>query len=101
MSRVLAATFSAALFMMAAGGAAEARIVCKEGFQLSGGQEISTPYCNDNYVAEVARKYGMRVSNEEVRNNPNRKDEVCRLVGHDNRVRDYCNLDTDGSRSGR
>jgi hypothetical protein len=100
MSKVIASAGCAAALLLASSNA-EARIVCREGFQVSGGQEISTPYCNDNYVAEVARKYGVRVSNEEIRNNPARKDEVCRFIGYDTRVRDYCNTDRDGSRSGK
>ena len=100
MSRVVVRAGCIAGFLLA-GSSAQAGIVCRDGFQVSGGQEISTPYCNDNYVAEVARKYGVRVSNEEIRNNPNRKEEVCRFIGYDTRVRDYCNTDSDGSRSGR
>jgi hypothetical protein len=100
MSKVVVFTGCIAAFLLAGSGA-HAGIVCREGFQVSGGQEISTPYCNDNYVAQVARKYGMKVSNEEIRNNPNRKDEVCRFIGYDNRVRDYCNTYDGGSRDGK
>jgi hypothetical protein len=100
MSKALAfAGCAAALFLVAP--SAQAAIVCNEGFQVSGGREISTPYCNDNYVAEVARKHGFKVSNEEVRNNPARKDEVCRFIGSDPRISNYCNTDDGGSRSGR
>jgi hypothetical protein len=90
MSRSLAA--SLALILL--GTAAQARIVCHEGFQTVNGQEISTPYCNDNYVAEVARLRGLKVSNEEVRNNPAAKDEVCRKIGGDIRIQHYCNTDS-------
>jgi hypothetical protein len=85
--------------LMAFGSSAQARIECRDGFQVSGGQEISTPYCNDNYVAQLARARGMKVTDEEVRNNPARKDEVCRIVGNDPRVRDYCRIDNGGGRS--
>lgn len=69
---------------------AEARIKCNGSYQTVGGNEIATPYCQDNYLAKVARQYGMRVSDAAVRNNPNLKREVCRLVGYDIRVSDVC-----------
>ncbi|MDO9381408.1 MAG: hypothetical protein Q7T86_00955 [Hyphomicrobiaceae bacterium] len=69
---------------------ASAAIRCNDDFQVVQGNEISTPYCGDNYLAKVARKYGIRVSNAEIRNNPNRKGEVCRMIGHDIRVKDAC-----------
>ena len=100
MSKAILRAGSIAMFLLA-GSSADATIVCNEGFQLSGGREISTPYCNDNYVAEVARMHGVRVSNEEIRNNPARKDEVCRFVGHDPRISNYCDNDDGGSRVGR
>ena len=42
----------------------------------------------------------MRVSDAEVRNNPSKKDEICRWIGFDNRIRSYCNTD-DGRGRGR
>ena len=69
---------------------AAARIVCKGGNQLIRGQWISTPYCEDTRIAEVAAEYGMRVSAKEVRNNPNVKLDVCRLIGQDIRVDMAC-----------
>ena len=81
-------------------GSANARIVCRDGFQMSGGKEISTPYCNDEYLAQVARERGVKVSADAVRNNPNRKDEICRHIGYDTRVRDYCPSEN-GSGSGK
>lgn len=69
---------------------AEAAIRCNGRYQIVGGQELSTPYCGDNYLAAVAREYGTRVSDAEIRNNPNKKLEVCRLVGRDIRVQDIC-----------
>jgi hypothetical protein len=100
MSKAIGLAAYAAVFLVA-GSSAEAAIICNEGFQLSGGREISTPYCNDNYVAEVARKHGFKVSNQEVRNNPARKDEVCRFVGSDTRISQYCNNGDGSSRNGR
>jgi hypothetical protein len=88
----LAAASAASAFVC---GTAEARIVCRDGYQVSGGQEISTPYCNDEYLAQVARERGTKVSAAEVRNNPNRKDEICRHIGYDIRIREYCPSDSD------
>ncbi len=76
---------------LAAGGArAEARIVCHDGFQVVNGREISTPYCNDNYLAAVARQYGVKATDAGVRNNPSLKDQICRLAGSDIRIKSYC-----------
>lgn len=70
---------------------AAAKIKCIGPFQVVRGVgEIATPYCEDNYLAKVARDYGVRVSASAIRNSPGKKDEVCRLVGHDHRVRNSC-----------
>jgi len=70
--------------------AASARIVCHDDFQMVNGHEIATPYCQDNTLASVARGYGRRVSDAEVRNNPGLKDELCRNFGSDIRVKGAC-----------
>jgi hypothetical protein len=75
-------------------GAAEASIICREGFQIVDGNAISTPYCNDAYVAEVVRSYGRDVSDDAVRNSPALKDQLCRQFGSDNRIQNYCNTDS-------
>ena len=77
---------------------AGAAIVCKDGFQKSGGSWISTPYCNDAHLAQIARKHGMRVSDAEVRESPSKKDEVCRLLRGFPAARDYCPDDSGWSR---
>jgi hypothetical protein len=69
---------------------AQARIICNGAYQVVNGQEISTPYCNDNYVAAVARARGRNVSDEAVRNNPSVKEEICLWIGKDHRIREYC-----------
>ena len=51
---------------------------------------ISTPYCEDNLVAAVARESGMNVSNKAVRQNPSIKAEACRFAGWDIRIRGIC-----------
>jgi len=80
----------AAVSSVAAVPSAEARIACKDGFQLSGGNWISTPYCNDEYLAEIARRHGVKVSGNDVRANPNKKYEVCRFLSGSPAARDYC-----------
>ena len=77
---------------------AHARIVCKDGFQNVAGSMIATPYCQDELLAKVAREYGMRAPAARIRNNPNYKREVCRLVGADIRVSDYCMNESPRSR---
>jgi len=69
---------------------AEARIVCRDGFQKVAGNLIATPYCQDDLLARVAREYGMQASAARVRDNPNYKREVCRFVGNDIRISEYC-----------
>jgi hypothetical protein len=76
-------------------------IECNKGYQRVQGQDLATPYCQDNYLAEVARSFGVRTSAEAIRNNPSTKREVCRLVGRDIRVQSNC-ASVDGSgRGGR
>ena len=79
--------------LTAAAGPASAKIVCKGEWQVVGGNEIQTPYCADNYLAKVARKYGDRVSGRRMRNNPIARDRVCGFVGADPSVAGICNPD--------
>ncbi len=79
----------ASSFLVAAAPSASA-IECKEDYQIVEGQPISTPYCRDNNLAAVARKYGFKVSDGAIRNNPSRKQEVCRDIGSDIRVQSAC-----------
>ena len=54
------------------------------------GKLISTPYCQDGYLADVAQSYGVRTSSDEMRHNLSEKARVCRFIGDDNRVRAAC-----------
>ncbi|MCL4767801.1 MAG: hypothetical protein KJZ80_16360 [Hyphomicrobiaceae bacterium] len=72
------------------GPTASARIACDGAYQIVNGQPVATPYCEDGYLAEVAREYGMRVSAAAVRSSPSVKERVCRLIGHDNRAQSAC-----------
>ena len=69
---------------------AQSRIVCDGNYQVVNGSAISTPYCRDQVLVQVARAYGMRVSLDEIRNSESTRRRVCALIGYDNRVRDTC-----------
>jgi hypothetical protein len=69
---------------------AAAGIKCKKGFQRVEGNLIATPYCQDQYLAQVAREYGFRASARRIRNDPNYKKEICRFVFNDIRVQTTC-----------
>lgn len=71
-------------------GAAHARIACDGNFQIVQGNPIATPYCQEQNLARVARGYGMKVSFEAIRSSDSVKAEICRAIGHDNRVRETC-----------
>ena len=78
---------------------AEAKIRCVNQWQIVNGQKISTPYCEDGYLARVAQQAGMRVSAAAIRNNPLTKEKACSLVGSDIRVQSICaGLTYDNSR---
>jgi hypothetical protein len=85
------AWFFAALGAAAALAApAAAAIKCEKGFQRVQGNLIATPYCQDQYLAQVARQYGFKASAAKIRNNPNYKKELCRFVFNDIRVQETC-----------
>ncbi|HET6388308.1 hypothetical protein [Hyphomicrobium sp.] len=86
--------------LTAAAGSASA-IQCDEDYQIVEGQPVSTPYCRDNNLAAVARSYGYKVSDAAVRNNPERKEEVCRFIGGDIRVQQACAEVLPGARDNR
>jgi len=95
------AIVSALAFVSAPAHRAQARIACDGPYQIVQGSALATPYCEDAYLAAVARGYGIRISDVAVRQNPNIKAEVCRAVGHDNRVRQICAGYLPGDRGGR
>lgn len=69
---------------------ASAAIRCEGNFQITSQGPINTPYCEDNHLAIVAREHGMRVSASQLRRNVGIKERVCRVVGHDIRVKNTC-----------
>lgn len=76
---------AALLIASIAAQTAEAKIPCKGRYQVTRSGLISTPYCEDNYLAAIAG-YNARA----VRNNPSVKYEACRFVGHDPRLYGIC-----------
>jgi hypothetical protein len=84
-----AAALASGLVVLGQGGA-EARIQCDGNFQIVRGQPVSTLYCQEQELARVARKFGWRVSVNEIRYSESTKAQVCRAIGFDNRVREVC-----------
>lgn len=56
-------------------------IVCHDEYQVVNGQEISTPYCADEYLAKVARKRGWKVTGDQIRHDYSLKESVCLHIG--------------------
>jgi hypothetical protein len=70
---------------------AHAKIRCNGPYQIiQGSGQMATPYCENAYLAQVARGYGMKVSGRTLANNPSIKGDVCRVVGYDSRVYQIC-----------
>lgn len=82
---------SCALALVAAVATPASAIECSGDFQMTdGGGRIATPYCEDNHLATVARDYGFKVNGATIRTNPFAKEDVCSVIGQDNRVHDTC-----------
>ena len=81
---------SAAVLVVASTQAADARIQCKGNFQATKNGLISTPYCQEEQIARVARSYGWNVTAAQIRNNPLKKVEVCQALGGDVRLKGSC-----------
>ncbi len=98
----LAGTFTAV--MLAIATSADAGIKCNGPWQVVAGSEIATPYCGDEYLAQVARSYGIRVSGRTIRRSYSTKSEICQFIGHDYRISDICigfRYEYDGGRGGK
>jgi hypothetical protein len=83
----------AAATMLALGVAphsATAAVKCQAGSQLIQGNWMSTPYCQDKLLFEVANARGFKTSFAAIRNNPNHKKELCRFLFSDIRVQMTC-----------
>jgi hypothetical protein len=88
--RTLALAFAATALPVVLVQPAQSRILCDGNYQIVNGSPISTPYCREQNVVRVARTYGIRVSLQEIRNSESTRSSVCQTIGHDNRVRDFC-----------
>jgi hypothetical protein len=85
---VLVGTLLAA--SISSGAAVAGGIQCKGNFQVTKDGLISTPYCQEQQIAIVARSYGWKVTASEVRNNPLKKVELCQILGGDVRLKGSC-----------
>jgi len=75
------------------------KLKCKGQYQVVDGSLISTPPCQEAYIAKVARSYGYKVSARQIRKNPNKKISICQKLGHDIRISSVCgayNLNSSG-----
>ena len=79
-----------AFLALAAASPAEARIQCQGQFQVTKYGLISTPYCEGENIARVARSYGVNVTGAQVRNNALKKVYLCQTLGHDIRMKGSC-----------
>ncbi|MET0638592.1 MAG: hypothetical protein ABWZ19_01100 [Hyphomicrobium sp.] len=82
---------AATVLLLAMATGVGAKIACNKGSQRVAGSWISTPYCQDAYVAAVAREYGFKASANAIRNDPLFKQRICRFIGQDIRIKDSCN----------
>lgn len=69
---------------------AAAKIKCKGIFQVTKNGLISTPYCQEEEIARVARSYGWKVTAAQVHNDPLKKVYICQALGNDNRLKGAC-----------
>ncbi len=82
----------------------EARIYCNGEYQIINGQPHATPFCADEYLARVARTYGIRVSGRRIRRDLSKKEEICQFIGHDTRISEICSnhrIENDDDDQGR
>lgn len=86
-----AATLALTSFLAIAGTSpAAAGIECRGNFQVTKYGLISTPYCEEENIARVARSYGMKVTGAQVRNDPLKKVYLCQTIGGDTRLKGSC-----------
>lgn len=83
-------TASALMFAAMMYPATVEAIECDRQFQVINGSRISTPYCSDKLLGQVARERGFQVSDESIRQSANVKSDICRSLGQDNRLRTIC-----------
>ncbi len=69
---------------------AAAKIKCQGIYQINKHGSFSTPYCQEREIARVARSYGWKVTDAQVRNDPLKKVNICLALGGDNRLKGAC-----------
>lgn len=69
---------------------ADAALRCNGAYLQTKSGEVRTGYCEDEYLAQVARTRGDRVTGAQIRASFSLKGQVCQLVGNDIRVDDIC-----------
>jgi hypothetical protein len=79
-----------AMAALAAPDPASARIECRGNFQMTKYGPIATPYCEERQIAIVARSYGVKVTDSQVRNDPLTKVQLCQSYGNDVRLKGSC-----------
>jgi hypothetical protein len=79
-----------ALLAIAVSAPASARIECRGNFQVTKHGMISTPYCEEENIARVARTYGMNVTGAQVRSDALKKVYLCQIIGNDTRLKGSC-----------
>jgi hypothetical protein len=88
--KILASAVLASGLSMLPQGGVQAAITCDGDFQIINGLPVATPYCRELNLAHVARTYGWKVTVEAIRYSESTKAQVCRAIGHDNRVQEIC-----------
>lgn len=87
---MVAAVGTAFLALAMAPEPAAAKIKCQGIFQVTKHGPISTPYCQEQEIARVARSYGWKVTDAQVHNDPLKKVYICQALGGDNRLKGAC-----------
>jgi len=91
LQRALSLTIGGLVLAWFASAPASAGIQCIGPNQVIQGQGLlPSPYCQDNYLAQVAASRGRHVLGANIRRNLNMKVDVCNQVGYDIRVRGIC-----------
>lgn len=77
-------------FFALAATPAVAKVKCQGIFQVNKNGTYATPLCQDREIARVARSYGWKVTDAQVRNDPLKKVKICLALGGDNRLKGAC-----------
>ncbi len=89
--RLLLAVLASTIALTAA---AHARGVCtSDGYlKLYSGDRVPTPACQAALMGRVARSHGLKVSDAQIRRNPQVRERVCERVGYGGRLVIACQL---------